>query len=157
MQWQIWLWSWFDIIGDVWDIGKVIWGDISEILLSLSVLRVGVWLTRGRWWGRLLIRWPQGQGQRHGASSIKRWCHNYTPNRVLQMDWGIFRESHVSKSHQTRSSSICRLPTKACCQLTEQHSVSCLFDVKPLTVAPSFYRLAGWNVSNIGFFNAAIF
>ncbi len=73
---------------DEWDIGKVIWRDISEILLSLSVLRVSVWLTRGRCWGRLLIRWPQGQGQRHGASSITRWCHNYTPNRVLQMDWG---------------------------------------------------------------------
>lgn len=147
--------SWFDIIGDVWDIGKVIWGDINERLLSFSVLRVCEWLTRSRWRGVFLSGGLRDRVK--GAVLVRLRDGVITTRPTVYCRWigGIFREPNVSKFHRMRSSSICRLPTKAFRQFTEQHSFSCLFDANCPTVASSFYRFA--NVSDTGVYTLLYF
>lgn len=129
--------------------------DISERLLSFSVLRVCEWLTCSRWRGVFLSGGLRDRVK--GAVLVRLRDGVITTRPTVYCRWigGIFREPHVSKFHRTRSSSICRLPTKACCQLTEQHSFSCLFDVNCPTVALSFYRFA--NASDIGVYTLLSF
>lgn len=135
----------------MWDIGKVIWGDISERLLSLSVLRVCVWLTRSRCRGVFLSGGLRDRVRDAVLVRLRDCVITTRPTVYYRWIEGIFREPHVSKFHRTRSSSICCLPTKACRQLTEQHLFSCLFDAKCPTVDSSFYRFAACIYLILGF------